>query len=290
MNSQREVIYSRRRHALHGERIDVDILNMIADYTATIIEQNHGNISFDEFAMECIRLVGVEPNFNEDIWRNESAEALAEKLEEHVMQSYNRRMEGLAKQAFPVIKNVYETQGSSYENMVVPITDGYKLFQIPVNLKKAYEGEGAEVPRSLTKNVMLAMIDESWKEHLREMDDLKQAVHNASYEQKDPLLIYKLESYNLFSDMLEKINREVLSMLIKAQIPIRDNNAPVRSAAPKRLDMSRMQTGRQELMASGGNGAPQKPAPVHVEKTVGRNDPCPCGSGKKFKNCHGREA
>ncbi|MDR1225816.1 MAG: preprotein translocase subunit SecA [Prevotellaceae bacterium] len=290
MNSQREVIYARRRHALYGERIDVDMLNMVADYTATLVEQNHGNLSFEEFAMECIRLVGVEPNFDETAWKGESANTLIDKLEEHVMESYTRRMDALAKQAYPVIKNVFETQGSSYENMVVPITDGYKIFQIPVNLKKAYETEGTEVSRNLTKNVMLAMIDESWKDHLREMDDLKQAVHNASYEQKDPLLIYKLESYSLFSGMLEKINREVLSMLIKAQIPLRENNAPVRSVAPKRMDMSRMQTGRQELVATGGDGAPQKPTPVHVEKTVGRNDPCPCGSGKKFKNCHGKEA
>jgi preprotein translocase subunit SecA len=193
----------------------------------------------------------------------------------------------LAEQAFPTIKNVYEKQASQYTNMVVPITDGFKNFYVHINLQKAYETQGAELSRTLTKTIMLFMIDENWREHLREMDDLKQAVHNAAYEQKDPLLIYKLESYELFSAMLEKINREVISMLIKAQIPLREN-APLREAPQQRTDLSRLQTGRQELAASGENNAPQKTAPVRVEKQVGRNELCPCGSGKKFKQCHGK--
>ncbi len=291
MNSQREVIYTRRRHALHGERIDVDILNMISDYTAGIVEQMHGNMGYEEFSLELIRLLSIEPNFDEKTWKGASANEIADMLQDYVLEVYKRRMDTLAKQAFPVIKNVFENQGSTYENIVVPITDGHKVFQIFVNLKKAYETEGAELQRALSKLVILAMIDEHWKEHLREMDDLKQAAHNAAYEQKDPLLIYKLESYGLFRSMLEKINHDVLSMLIKAGIPLREG-APVQqqNAAPRiKTDMSRLQTGREEISASGAGSGPQKPAPVHVEKQIGRNDPCPCGSGKKYKNCHGKE-
>ncbi len=292
MNSQREVIYTRRKHALHGERIDVDILNMISDYTATIVEQMHGNMGYEEFSLELIRLLSIEPNFDEKTWKGASAENIADMLQDYVLEVYKRRMDTLTKQALPVIKNVFENQGSTYENIVVPVTDGYKVFQVLVNLKKAYDTEGAELVRSFSKLVILAMIDEHWKEHLREMDDLKQAAHNAAYEQKDPLLIYKLESYNLFRGMLEKVNHDVLSMLTKASIPLREG-APVeqqRQAPRIKTDMSRMQTSREEVSASSSaDGATQKPAPVHVEKQVGRNDPCPCGSGKKFKNCHGKE-
>jgi preprotein translocase subunit SecA len=286
MNSQREVIYTRRRHALYGERIDMDILNMISDYSSMLIDQMHGSLDYEEFSLELIRLLSLEPSFDEAAWKQASADELADMLQEHLLETYKRKMDALAKQAFPVIKNVYEAQGSSYENIVVPVSDGHKVFQILVNLKKAYESEGTELTRALGKLVILAMIDEHWKEHLREMDDLKQATHNAAYEQKDPLLIYKLESYGLFRDMLEKINHDVLSMLTKAHIPL-SGSAPVqRNAAPRvKTDMSRLQAGRTDLAASGGR--PQKPAPVRVEKQVGRNDPCPCGSGKKYKNCHG---
>jgi preprotein translocase subunit SecA len=287
MNSQREVIYTRRKHALYGERIDVDIFNMIADYTATIVETMHGNASFEEFEIELIRLIGVAPNFDVADWKGKSVDALADALQEHILDTYQRKMKALAEQAFPVIKNVYETQGSRYENIVVPITDRVKTMHLVTNLKKTYETKGAELTRTLGKTVLLMMIDENWKEHLREMDDLKQAVHNASYEQKDPLLIYKLESYELFSAMLEKINREVISLLMKAQLPVQENH-PVQEAQVRHTDMSRLRTGRQEVAAAGN--APQKTAPVRVEKQVGRNDPCPCGSGKKFKQCHGKGA
>ena len=288
MNSQREVIYTRRRHALYGERIDMDILNMISDYSATLVEQMHGSVSYEEFSLELIRLLSLEPSFDEAAWKQASADELADTLQVHLLETYRRKMEALARQAYPVIRNVYEAQGNSYENIIVPVSDGHKVFQILVNLKKAYETEGTELIRSLSKLVILAMIDDHWKEHLREMDDLKQAAHNAAYEQKDPLLIYKLESYGLFRGMLEKINHDVLSMLTKAHIPQHDGAPVQRNAAPRiKTDMSRLQTGRTDMVASGGRNAPQKPAPVRVEKQVGRNDPCPCGSGKKYKSCHG---
>ncbi|MGL5913242.1 MAG: preprotein translocase subunit SecA [Bacteroidales bacterium] len=286
MNSQREVIYTRRRHALYGERIDVDILNMVSDYSATLIEQMHGEVSFEEFSFELIRLLSIEPSFDEKTWKSASTHELVELLQNHLMNEYQRRMDMLVTQALPVVKNVYETQGSQYENIAVPITDGLRVFQLLVNLKKTVENEGEELKLSLSKFAILSMIDEYWKEHLREMDDLKQAAHNAAYEQKDPLLVYKLESYGLFRGMLEKVNLHVLQMLLKSQIATRESVQPTEQKQIRRTtDMSALQVGRQEVAP---NNPSQKVAPVQVEKTVGRNEPCPCGSGKKFKQCHGK--
>ncbi|MGL4363928.1 MAG: preprotein translocase subunit SecA [Bacteroidales bacterium] len=287
MNSQREVIYTRRRHALYGERIDVDMLNMVADYSATLIEQMHGNVSFEEFSFELIRLLSIAPNFDEKTWKAASSNELSEMLQNHLMSEYKRRMDALVEQALPVIKNVYEAQGNQYDNIAVPITDGVKIFQLLVNLKKTVESQGEELKLCLSKFTILSMIDEYWKEHLREMDDLKQAAHNAAYEQKDPLLVYKLESYGLFRGMLEKVNLHVLQMLLKAQIASRENAVPTeQKQIRKNTDMSRLQIGRQEL---GADTAPLKHVPVQVQKQVGRNEPCPCGSGKKFKQCHGKQ-
>jgi preprotein translocase subunit SecA len=287
MNSQREVIYTRRRHALYGERIDVDIYNMMFDFCSTFVCDHEGQ-PFDAMEAELIRRIGVAPNFDANMWKGKDLPLLDDTLRTHIYETYQRKMKTLAEQAFPVIKNVYETQGERYQNIVIPITDRIKTLHLVVNLKKAYDTGGQEVIRALGKTILLIAIDENWKEHLREMDDLKQAVHNAAYEQKDPLLVYKLESYELFSAMLDKINREVISMLIKSQIAVQADDAlqSAPSTQQRRTDTSRLQTGRQEVGAAGG--APQKPAPVRVEKQVGRNDPCPCGSGKKYKQCHGK--
>lgn len=287
MNSQREVIYTRRKHALYGERIDVDINNMLSDLAATMIEQLHGNVSYEDFELEVMRTLSIEPGIDENSWKSDSAQDLIEKLSEQIESSYIRKMESLGEKIYPVVKEVFETQGAVYENIAIPITDGKRMIQILVNLKKLYETKGKEFGHALSRMILLITIDEYWKQHLREMDDLKQAVHNAAYEQKDPLLIYKLESYELFRGMLEKVNSEVISTLLKAQIPLRESENIEEAKAPKKTDMSRMRTGREELMASGSGEAPQKTGPIHVEKKVGRNDPCPCGSGKKFKNCHG---
>ena len=286
MNSQREVIYTRRRHALYGERVQVDIANMFADLSETIINNCHVNMEFDEFNLELIRTASLEAPFDEREFTNSKPELLADKLFDTMQETYTRKMGTIAQQAYPVIKDVYEKQGNTYENIVVPISDGHKVFQCVTNLKKSYETSGKELVRSFNKSAILVMIDDNWKEHLREMDELKQSVQNATYEQKDPLLIYKFESYKLFRDMIERINREVTSMLLKAHIPMRDP-APVREAEQRRkLDMSRYQASRTDDLSTSGEG-PSKPNPVHVEKKVGRNDPCPCGSGKKYKSCHG---
>ena len=198
----------------------------------------------------------------------------------------------MSQKAYPVIKEVFEKQGALYQNIAIPISDGRKMLTLSINLKKAYESEGREIARSLSKAITLYQIDEHWKEHLRDMDDLKQSVQNATYEQKDPLLIYKFESFNLFKSMLETLSKDILSFLFRAHIPLRDA-APAQAPAPapapapaKKPDMSQMQTSRTDLVTNGGE--PRAKMPVHVDKTVGRNDPCPCGSGKKYKNCHGK--
>ncbi len=288
MNSQREVIYTRRKNALYGERIDVDLKNMISDYTE-VISTSRGN-DFEEFSYELIRQISMEPNFDAAYYKSASDSDIADKIAEGIREMIARRTEVMIKQAWPIIEHVYKTQ-SQYLNIAIPITDGVKGMNLIVNLKKAYESEGREITRALAKSVTLAMIDEHWKEHLREMDDLKQSVQNATYEQKDPLLIYKFESFNLFKGILEKISRDVISVLVRAYIPIRQNDEPDinlrEQQARKRTDMSKMQTSRSDL--STNSGEPKSNAPVRVEKKVGRNEPCPCGSGKKYKNCHGKE-
>jgi len=186
------------------------------------------------------------------------------------------------------VKNVYERQGQIYDNIVIPITDGHKTYNIVTNLKKAYESEGKDLVKSIEKSISLLTIDEAWKEHLREMDDLKQSVQNATYEQKDPLLIYKFESFELFKTMVEKVSKDVVSILMKGNIPVQDPEQVKQAEQRRKLDMSKFNTSRSES----GSPEEEKKAvqPVRVEKKVGRNDPCPCGSGKKFKQCHGINA
>ncbi|MDD2424772.1 MAG: preprotein translocase subunit SecA [Bacteroidales bacterium] len=288
MNSQREVIYTRRRNALYGERVDVDVQNMMTDYCENIVASNHGNVDYEEFTLESMRYLSVDPNMDEQFYKDSSVQDVTQKYMDVIQSVYKRRGEIMIKQCWPIIKQIYETQSAAYENIAIPVSDGSKMLQLVVNLKKSYENQGKEVIRSLNKSIMLMMIDEHWKEHLREMDDLKQSVQNATYEQKDPLLIYKFESFELFKGVLDKVSKDVLSFLLKANIPLRDSREPqvnVREQQHRKTDLSNMRTSRTDLVTSSGEQKSQ--APVHVEKKVGRNDPCPCGSGKKYKNCHG---
>ena len=289
MNAQREVIYTQRRHALYGERIEVDLNNIMMDFAQTFVEEN-GDMDFEEFKFNMIRQVAVQPSFDEATYKAANKAMLTGMVVKDFQEAYKRRINSVATTAYPVIKRVYEEQGDKFENIYIPITDGFRGYNVPVNLKKAYESQCKEVFKCFSTIVVLTTIDENWKDHLREMDQLRQSVQNATYEQKDPLLIYKFESFNLFSKMLEKVNREILSTLFKAMIPIRENqeSAPQQPVKPQRTDMSRMQTSRMEAAAAAGQGDKSKPAPIHVDKKVGRNDPCPCGSGKKYKHCHGR--
>ncbi len=286
MNSQREVIYKKRRHALYGERLDVDLLNMMYDLVENLVANYHGG-DFDEFKLEVIRLLSIDLPISEEEFKGKNAQEITDVLYELMIDSYTRKVEAVAKQAWPVIKDVYENKGEQYKNIVVPISEGKRIFQIVTNLEKAYKNEAQELVKSFQKQIVLITIDEAWKEQLREMDDLKQSVQNATYEQKDPLLIYKFESFNLFKIMIAKVNEDIVSSLMKAHIPLQDPNQ-IQEAEQRRTDLSKMTAGKDEL--GGGRSSQNKPKvqPVRVEKKVGRNEPCPCGSGKKFKACHGK--
>lgn len=289
MNSQREVIYKKRRHALYGERLDGDLLNMMYDSVDTIVN-NHYGLDFEEFQLELIRTCSIESPISEEEFRQQKPEQIIDAIYQEMIDSYTRKIEAIAKQAWPVIKDVQENRGHQYKNIVVPISEGKRIFQVVTDLEKAYHNQGKELVKSFQKQIVLMTIDEAWKEQLREMDDLKQSVQNATYEQKDPLLIYKFESFNLFKLMLNTVNEDIVSSLMKAHIPMQDPNQ-VREAEQRRTDMSRMQMQKNDSMGGMPDGRPQQPKtqPVRVEKRVGRNDLCPCGSGKKFKSCHGKE-
>ena len=285
MNSQREVIYTKRRNALSGERVEIDVMNMMQD-TAEILAARAEEMDYESFSAMVMTSLSIDCGFDEEYFNGAKTRDMVEKLHSHMLETYERRMDTMVQRAYPIIKDVFEKQGAVYQNIAIPISDGRKMLTLSVDLKKAYESEGREIARALSKTITLYIIDDKWKEHLRDMDDLKQSVQNATYEQKDPLLIYKFESFNLFRQMLEELNQEVLSFLMRSHIPLRDASEAKAPAQQRKPDMSQMRTSRTDLVTNGGE--PKSNAPVHVEKQVGRNDPCPCGSGKKFKNCHGK--
>ncbi len=293
MNSQRNVVYGRRRHALMGERIGVDIVNTLYDAAENIVLDAADANDYEGMNNELLSVFAMDAPFDADTFRSKRANALVDDVADAAYAAFKRKMDKMAEIAYPVIKQVYEKQGQQYENILIPITDGKRMFNIPVNLKLAYETQAKEVVKAFEKAVLLITIDEAWKEHLRELDDLRTSVQNASYEQKDPLLIYKLESYNLFKNMIDDVNRKVTSILMRGQIPVREPEQ-VRQAEQKRSDYSRYSTRKDDFSRSNGDPTKQDTRqqqvtqPIHAEKTVGRNDPCPCGSGKKYKNCHGR--
>ena len=285
MNYQREAIYARRRNAISGDKIEIDLRNMMLDASALFVEKNR-NLPFEDFEVALMAMYSIDTGFDAEFYEKARREELEDRLTEHMMEVYKRRMDALVEKLNPIVKEVFEKQGKLYQNIAIPVSDGIKQIGLSVNLEKAYNSDGREIAKTLSKNIILYQIDEHWKEHLREMDDLKQSVQNASYEQKDPVVVYKLESYNLFASMLETLNKDVLSFLFKAFVPLRETaeQRPQRAVQP-RTDMSRMQAGRSDLAA---NAEQKAHTPVKVDKTIGRNDPCPCGSGKKYKNCHGK--
>ena len=288
MNAQREVIYKKRRHALFGERLSIDINNMMYDFGEKLIEEFKDSKDYEGLKIELLSSMGIEPPFDEEEFDRSKTEELAEKLFDAALEHYKEKARIIGEKTLPVIKNVYENQ-THFENIAIPITDGKRGMNVIVNLKKAVENGAREVNLCIEKSITLGLIDNAWKEHLRELDDLKESVQNASYEQKDPLVIYKLESFNLFKAMLEKINEDVISFLMRADIPTQDPNT-VRESRPQGIDKSKIREQRQDLLAQSHSDTQQRTItqPIHVEKKVGRNDPCPCGSGKKYKNCHGR--
>ena len=287
MNYQREAVYSRRRNALSGERIEIDVQNMMED-TANILVQQSEGMSFSEFEEYVIGKLSIDLGFDEAFYSDAKPQEIAAKLAQHMQEVYARRMDTMIQKVNPVIKTVFEKQGSMYENIAIPITNGKKQLNLSVNLKKAYETESREIAKALSRSIILYYIDDYWKQHLRDMDDLRQSVQNAAYEQKDPLVVYKLESYNLFTEMLEKLNEEVLTFLLRAFIPLRDASdaREARPASQPNRNLQQMHGTDPSQLST--NGEQQSRMPVRVDKHVGRNDPCPCGSGLKYKNCHGK--
>ena len=288
MNAQREVIYKKRRHALFGERLSIDINNMMFDFGEKLIEEYQEAKDYEGLKMELLSSMGIEPPFDEDEFLRMKTKELADKLFNTALEHYKEKARIIGEKTLPVIKNVYENQ-TQFENIAIPITDGKRGMNVIVNLKKAVENGAREVNLCIEKSITLGLIDNAWKEHLRELDDLKESVQNATYEQKDPLVIYKLESFNLFKAMLENINEDVISFLMRADIPTQDPNT-VRESRPQGIDKSKIREQRQDLLAQSHSDTQQRTItqPIRKEVKVGRNDPCPCGSGKKYKNCHGR--
>ena len=294
MNNQRTVIYNKRRNALYGDRLSIDISNMFYDTCELLYSDGH---DWDEFKLEVIRVFAHEVPMSEreflSLRRNEAIQLLYDQC----FTAYRERMQRLCETAWPFIKNIAEN--TRYVNVAFPITDGKKTLNVVVPVKKSYENHGREVQLCIEKGITLAIIDDLWKEHLRQLDDLRQSVQNAAYEQKDPLLIYKFESFKLFEQMLLNINREITSFLSRAQLPLPDESQ-VREARQPQAPQRGLHAGRenqfdraarqQQQAIDSSSQQPQRQMPVHVEKKVGRNDPCPCGSGKKYKNCHGRDA
>ncbi len=309
MNSQREVIYKRRKHALFGERLKLDIDNMLFDLSATAVDANHSTKNYDGYKLDLLRLFGIESPIGQPEFLTQKADDIVNSTYRAVEDRYKNRVAKIMEESFPVIKNVYENNTQGFTNIAIPFSDKRKTVQIAVNLEKAYKSNCSEIVDALEKGITLAMIDQSWKEHLRDMDDLRSNVQFASHEQKDPLLIYKLESYNLFKRMIERVNSELTGFLLHAELP--QGQQQVRQAqAPKAPENPRVSTTKAESMnlqqrvvanssnAVGGGqrplamppqGPPPKAEPVKAESKVGRNDPCPCGSGKKYKSCHGQD-
>jgi preprotein translocase subunit SecA len=294
MNSQRTVIYAKRKNALFGERLDVDLSNTVFDVIEDVVTEYKEANNYEGFRLEVIRLFSIDTELTAEEFSNTNIPTLVDTTFIEVNNFYKRKAEAVAQQAYPVLKDVYDTRGQYVENIVVPFSDGIHGLQVSVPLKKAVENKGVEVFKSFEKNVTLYLIDDAWKEHLREMDELKQSVQNAVYEQKDPLLVYKFEAFELFRQMLSNVNKELVSFLFRGGIPVQQEPEQVREAKPQpKLDLRNMRTSKPELVSE-SNGMPmedtreiQKPTPVKVEQKIGRNDPCPCGSGKKYKNCHG---
>ena len=291
MNKQRTIIYEKRRHALMGERIGMDISNMIWDRVCTILAKD----DYAEVRTRFIEILALECPFTREEYNGMKREDLEEKAFEAVMDHFRRRIDRLAEVAVPVIKKVYEEQGDRYENILVPITDGRLVYNIKTNLKEAYESESKAVVRDFEKAILLHNIDEAWKENLRELDELKKSVQNASYEQKDPLLIFKLESAEIFKKMVDKINTSTIATLTRAQIPtqapeeVKEAAPAPKAPQPKYTETHENLEDEGQKQAAARDTRQKAPQPIVKEKLPGRNDPCPCGSGKKFKQCCGKK-
>ncbi|MEW6773771.1 MAG: preprotein translocase subunit SecA [Bacteroidota bacterium] len=290
MNAQREVIYSRRRNALFGDKLSIDIANMFYDTIDNLVSTYHPLKNYEELSLDYIRIFAMELPVSEQEFNQMNIQSLSEKLFNETYKYYTQKKNQIAEQISPFIKDVYTNPDNKFENILFPFTDKTKTLHVVSNLKKAYETQGKDVLLTLEKMTVLSMIDEAWKEHLRELDDLKQSVHNAVYEQKDPLVIYKIESFNLFKQMIDNTNKEIVSFLMKSNLPVEEETHQVKQA---QFVQNIPQQRKERLVESRANENGQAPAqkpkqqPIKVGEKIRPNDPCPCGSGKKYKKCHG---
>jgi preprotein translocase subunit SecA len=302
MNKQRKVVYEKRNHALFGERLALDLDNAFYTVAEGLVNSFREQEDFEGFKLAVIVNFGMDTTITKEELEKGHAAEVTEKLYQEAINSYHHKMEDLAKSSIPVFKNIRLTQGNHIENVVVPFTDGRKGIQVLANMQKTLGTEGKDLINALEKTINLVIIDDAWKEHLRRMDDLKQSVQTAYLEQKDPLVIYKVEAFDIFRQMDSEVNKDIVSFLCHCAIPMEQNNAPIREGREQKTDMSRLSANKEAIEAAGEDYAanekdyydPSGPAvkqePVKVGPKIGRNDPCPCGSGKKYKNCHGKEA
>ena len=288
MNAQRTVVYKKRKHALFGERLAVDIDNMIYDTSEAIVNEYQTLQDFEGFKLEIIRFLSVDCPFEESEFKSLKSEELTTKIYQNAITNYKTKSEVISQKTYPVIKDVYENQSATYQNIVIPFTDGLKTLQVVTNLKEAFESEGGNIPLSIEKGVSLAIIDESWKENLRELDDLKQSVQNATYEQKDPLLIYKFESFNLFKQMIEKINKDIVSFLMKANLPEQTSVQQEKQQRQQKLETSREIDNLNSKRKV--NKVSNNTRPISVEKETGRNEKVKITDGSEIKEIKWKKA
>ncbi len=300
MNKQRNVVYGKRNHALFGERLALDLDNAFYSVVEGLVFSARDEDNFENFKLNVIVNFGVDTAISAEEFSKSEENVLVDKLYDEVIARYTEKKKGLQTQTWPIISDIRRQQGNHIENVVVPFTDGKKSMQVLTNLDKYLANEGREIGLALERNIALAMIDDAWKEHLRAMDDLRQSVQTAGYEQKDPLVIYKIEAFNAFKQMDDQVNKDIVSFLSHAQIPIEQRSpAKIREGHEQKTDMSKMASNKMEVDAAGSDyganendyfdpSGPVKQEPVRVEPKIGRNDLCPCGSGKKYKHCHGR--
>jgi preprotein translocase subunit SecA len=306
MNKQRNVVYGKRNHALFGERLALDLDNAFYSVAESLVNSFKEGNDHEGFKMATIVNFGIETIITPEELDKTDVQALAEILYNEAKSNYNNKVQTLSQQMYPVIKNIRKEQGAHIQNVAIPFTDGRKSIQVLANLDKTIATEGAELSSALERGITLALIDDTWKEHLRTMDDLRHSVQTAGYEQKDPLVIYKIEAFEAFKQMNDQVNKDIVSFLCHCTIPVETNNpSQIKEGRERKTDMSKMRQRKEEFAgatSSSGNPeylsqeneyndpTPVKHEPIRVEKTPGRNDLCPCGSGKKYKNCHGKEA
>ncbi|ANH79869.1 preprotein translocase subunit SecA [Niabella ginsenosidivorans] len=300
MNKQRNAIYEKRNHALFGDRLSLDIDNAFSIVAESLCSSFKEQDDFEGFKLACIVNFGMDTSVNEEEFRTTEASRLADKLYEEALARYNDHNKSIQSQAVPVFQNIRNTQGGHIENVIVPFTDGRKAINVLAPLDKTITTEGRELVSSMEKSITLAVIDDAWKEHLRAMDDLKQSVQTAYLEQKDPLVIYKVEAFQLFNNMITNLNKDIISFLTQANLPAQEEAPSIKEGRAQKTDLSKMRVNKEDIEAAGEDYAanekdyfdpaqpPVKQEPIRVGPKVGRNDPCPCGSGKKYKNCHGR--